>query len=119
MSFHWYFTSALPRSLLGTLPLIPAGLVLECRVRPYVLFITAYIVLYSFLPHKEVSVCVAISINSWKSCFPYAIIGIMATVWPQTDVLCQYFLVSKTSWTGINLEACSTALEGSAGKPAK
>ena len=65
MSFHWYFTSALPRSLLGTLPLIPAGLVLERRVRPYVLIITAYVLLYSLLPHKEVSACLVVSTNSW------------------------------------------------------
>lgn len=54
MPFHWYFTSALPRALLGAYPLAVLGVLLEPRVRPYVLLTTAYIVLYSFLPHKEV-----------------------------------------------------------------
>ena len=55
MPFHWYFTSALPRALLGGYPLALLGLALEPRVRLYVCVATAYVTLYSFLPHKEVS----------------------------------------------------------------
>lgn len=54
MPFHWYFTSALPRALLGGYPLALLGLALEPRVRLYVCVATAYVTLYSFLPHKEV-----------------------------------------------------------------
>ena len=54
MPFHWYFTSALPRALLGAYPLMGLGFVLEPRMRPHVMLTVAYIVLYSFLPHKEV-----------------------------------------------------------------
>lgn len=54
MPFHWYFTSALPRSLLGTLPFVFLGGLFERRIRPFVLITAAYILLYSFLPHKEV-----------------------------------------------------------------
>ncbi len=54
MPFHWYFTSALPRALLGAYPLAVLGLLWEPRVRPHVLLIVAYVLLYSFLPHKEV-----------------------------------------------------------------
>ncbi|KAL3140566.1 hypothetical protein ABBQ32_005142 [Trebouxia sp. C0010 RCD-2024] len=52
--FHWYFTSALPRALLGAYPLAALGYLLEPRVRRYVQLVTLYIALYSFLPHKEV-----------------------------------------------------------------
>lgn len=54
MPFHWYFTSALPRALLGAYPLAVLGLLWEPRVRPHILLIVAYVLLYSFLPHKEV-----------------------------------------------------------------
>jgi hypothetical protein len=54
MPFHWYFSSALPRALLGAYPLAVLGLLWEPRVRPRVLLVVAYVLLYSFLPHKEV-----------------------------------------------------------------
>ncbi|KAK3234757.1 hypothetical protein CYMTET_55000 [Cymbomonas tetramitiformis] len=51
--FHWYFTSALPRSLLVAYPLALAGGILERRVRGLLIVAIAFIVLYSQLPHKE------------------------------------------------------------------
>ncbi|CAG9464681.1 unnamed protein product [Pedinophyceae sp. YPF-701] len=54
MPWHWYFTSALPRALLLTLPLVPVGLVIEKRVRSYFSVGLAYVALYSLLGHKEV-----------------------------------------------------------------
>lgn len=54
MPVHWYFTSALPRALLGGYPLAAMGFLLERRVRPFVLLVTAYVAMYSLLPHKEV-----------------------------------------------------------------
>lgn len=54
MPYHWYFTSALPRALLGGYPLAAVGYLVEPRVRPYLHLVTAYIALYSLLPHKEV-----------------------------------------------------------------
>ncbi len=54
MPFHWYFASALPRALLGAFPLALMGLITERRVQPYMLLVTAYVTLYSLLPHKEV-----------------------------------------------------------------
>ena len=51
---HWYLTSALPRALLGALPLAALGTALEPRIRAYMAVVVAYIVLYSALPHKEV-----------------------------------------------------------------
>ena len=50
---HWYFTSALPRALLGALPLVPLGLALEPRVRWPGALALLYVSLYSGLPHKE------------------------------------------------------------------
>ncbi|XP_026443749.1 dol-P-Man:Man(7)GlcNAc(2)-PP-Dol alpha-1,6-mannosyltransferase-like [Papaver somniferum] len=52
-AFHWYFTSALPRSLLAAYPLALLGLVLERRMLRYILPVFSFILLYSKLPHKE------------------------------------------------------------------
>jgi alpha-1,6-mannosyltransferase len=54
MPWHWYATSALPRSLLGAAALLPAGALLAARStgtlwRPVLFFVGAY----SLLPHKE------------------------------------------------------------------
>ncbi|KAK9831764.1 hypothetical protein WJX74_008605 [Apatococcus lobatus] len=54
MAWHWYFSSALLRSLLGGFLLLPLGLWLEPRIRLYTGTGLIYIALYSFLPHKEV-----------------------------------------------------------------
>ncbi|KAM3733357.1 hypothetical protein ACB098_11G129100 [Castanea mollissima] len=52
-SFHWYFTSALPRSLLVAYPLFLLGILLDRRILPFVLPVFFFIILYSKLPHKE------------------------------------------------------------------
>ncbi|XP_020538423.1 dol-P-Man:Man(7)GlcNAc(2)-PP-Dol alpha-1,6-mannosyltransferase isoform X2 [Jatropha curcas] len=52
-SFHWYFTSALPRSLLAAYPLFMLGVFLDRRVLFYVLPVFSFLLLYSKLPHKE------------------------------------------------------------------
>lgn len=54
MALHWYFSSALPRALLGALPLALLGGVLDRRVRPSLAIALAFVALYSALPHKEV-----------------------------------------------------------------
>ena len=54
MPWHWYFSSALPRALLGALPLAALGCVLERRVSSRLACVILYIAAYSFLPHKEV-----------------------------------------------------------------
>lgn len=51
--FHWYFTSALPRSLLAAYPLIVLGVLLDRRILSYVFPIFSFVLLYSKLPHKE------------------------------------------------------------------
>ena len=57
MPLHWYWSSALPRALLGALPLACLGGALERRVRPLLACLAAYIGAYSLLPHKEVLSC--------------------------------------------------------------
>ncbi|XP_011017392.1 PREDICTED: dol-P-Man:Man(7)GlcNAc(2)-PP-Dol alpha-1,6-mannosyltransferase isoform X2 [Populus euphratica] len=52
-SFHWYFTSALPRSLLAAYPLFLLGVLIDRRVLIFVLPVFSFILLYSKLPHKE------------------------------------------------------------------
>nr|GMD38171.1 dol-P-Man:Man(7)GlcNAc(2)-PP-Dol alpha-1,6-mannosyltransferase isoform X1 [Ipomoea batatas] len=51
--FHWYFTSALPRSLLASYPLFVLGVLLDRRISFYVLPVLSFVLLYSKLPHKE------------------------------------------------------------------
>jgi alpha-1,6-mannosyltransferase len=60
MPFHWYFTSALPRSMLTALLFIPLGLIdgwsvyhLQRKVFNMAIPIFTFVCLYSFLPHKE------------------------------------------------------------------
>ncbi|KAK1283366.1 Dol-P-Man:Man(7)GlcNAc(2)-PP-Dol alpha-1,6-mannosyltransferase [Acorus calamus] len=52
-AFHWYFTSAIPRSLLVAYPLCLVGLLLDRRILRYVLPVFSFVLLYSKLPHKE------------------------------------------------------------------
>ncbi|KAL8478787.1 hypothetical protein ACS0TY_030604 [Phlomoides rotata] len=52
-AFHWYFTSALPRSLLVAYPLFVLGALLDSRIRLYSIPVLTFVVLYSKLPHKE------------------------------------------------------------------
>jgi alpha-1,6-mannosyltransferase len=52
--WHWYATSALPRALLVSLPLVPfASYIERRRVGGFVLPLVAFVALYSLLPHKE------------------------------------------------------------------
>jgi len=51
--WHWYFTSALPRSLLGAYPLALAAAFVERRARPLMFVAMFYVCLISILAHKE------------------------------------------------------------------
>lgn len=52
-AFHWYFTSALPRSLLVAYPLFVLGVLLDRRILFYIIPVLSFVMLYSKLPHKE------------------------------------------------------------------
>ncbi|PKU81916.1 dol-P-Man:Man(7)GlcNAc(2)-PP-Dol alpha-1,6-mannosyltransferase isoform X1 [Dendrobium catenatum] len=52
-AFHWYFTSALPRSLLAAYPLSLLGVLLDRRMIRYFAPVFSFVLLYSKLPHKE------------------------------------------------------------------
>ncbi|XP_077235174.1 homolog of asparagine-linked glycosylation 12 isoform X2 [Tasmannia lanceolata] len=51
--FYWYFTSALPRSLLAAYPLCVFGVLVDRRILRYMLPVFSFVLLYSKLPHKE------------------------------------------------------------------
>jgi len=53
MPWHWYWTSALPRALLGSYLLFPIGLLLDPRSRAPGIAALGFVALYSALPHKE------------------------------------------------------------------
>ncbi len=50
---HWYFTSAMPRALTGSLLFAAVGALFERRARPYVAIAVAFVGLFSIMPHKE------------------------------------------------------------------
>nr|CAH7726491.1 unnamed protein product [Callosobruchus chinensis] len=51
--FLWYFYSAIPRGMAASLFLMPIGFFLDERVRKVVVPALLFVLLYSFLPHKE------------------------------------------------------------------
>ncbi|KYQ53467.1 putative dolichyl-P-Man:Man(7)GlcNAc(2)-PP-dolichyl-alpha-1, 6-mannosyltransferase [Trachymyrmex zeteki] len=51
--FLWYFYSALPRGLAFSYFLIPLGMFLDIRVRVLTVPAILFVILFSFLPHKE------------------------------------------------------------------
>ncbi|XP_071572133.1 dol-P-Man:Man(7)GlcNAc(2)-PP-Dol alpha-1,6-mannosyltransferase [Temnothorax nylanderi] len=51
--FLWYFYSALPRGLALSYFLIPFGMIWDARVRLFTVPAIIFILLFSFLPHKE------------------------------------------------------------------
>eukprot|EP01023_Acetabularia_acetabulum_P023713 TRINITY_DN2309_c0_g1_i3.p1 TRINITY_DN2309_c0_g1~~TRINITY_DN2309_c0_g1_i3.p1 ORF type:complete len:278 (+),score=37.32 TRINITY_DN2309_c0_g1_i3:210-1043(+) len=53
MPFHWYFSSAVPRALQGTIILLFYGVSCDRRVHGYFLVVLIWMFLYSFLGHKE------------------------------------------------------------------
>lgn len=51
--FLWYFYSAIPRGMASSIFLLPLGAIFDSRVRKIVLPAALFVLLYSFLPHKE------------------------------------------------------------------
>lgn len=51
--FLWYFYSAIPRGMGTSVFLIPIGLYYDDRTRKLVIPAVVFVLLYSFLPHKE------------------------------------------------------------------
>ncbi|XP_031831850.1 alg12 alpha-1,6-mannosyltransferase isoform X2 [Nomia melanderi] len=51
--FLWYFYSALPRGLAFSYFLIPLGMLWDARVRTLTVPAVLFVILFSFLPHKE------------------------------------------------------------------
>jgi alpha-1,6-mannosyltransferase len=51
--FLWYFYSAIPRGMAASVFLIPLGLYLDGRVRKLFIPAVVFVLLYSYLPHKE------------------------------------------------------------------
>jgi len=51
--FHWYFTSALPKAMVGNLVLLPLAYKFVPSYRPHTNAALLFVLLYSVLPHKE------------------------------------------------------------------
>ena len=53
MPYHWYFTSALPKSLLLSYLVFPIAAYSVKDLRPFAISVICYLLMYSVLPHKE------------------------------------------------------------------
>ena len=51
--FHWYFSSVLPRAFGAWLVFVPFAFVLKPTIRPFMVAVFSFILIYSLLPHKE------------------------------------------------------------------
>lgn len=51
--WSWYFYSAIPRALFTSVVLLPVGVLVDSRIKTLILPAVGYVLVYSFLPHKE------------------------------------------------------------------
>uniref|UniRef100_A0A1I7RST6 Mannosyltransferase n=1 Tax=Bursaphelenchus xylophilus TaxID=6326 RepID=A0A1I7RST6_BURXY len=114
--FLWYFYSVLPRALLGSLFLIPFGLLMDRRLWRWAFVALSFIGLYSFLPHKELrfiiyafpllnlaaaNFCARLWINKDKSWARYLIaLGVGTHLLANVILSCVFLYASARNYPG-------------------
>ncbi len=95
----WYATSALPRALGFALPLSVVGALLEGECRPWFVSALASVVLFSFIPHKELrfvfpalpllNLCAAVACERlWRNrILRVAVLGVVAATAAATLII--------------------------------
>lgn len=89
MPFLWYFYSAIPRVLSFSTILVPVGLKSTPSIRSLVLPAIIYVIIYSFLPHKELRFIIYV--------FPILNVSVASVVtkaWRNRKKSCKYALLS-------------------------
>jgi len=91
MPFTWYFYSALPRSLMTSLPaiFIFPFIARKSEVYKYLLPTLAFVFIYSFLPHKELRFIIYS-----LPLFNYCIAVVFATIWNKRSLSLKWKLGS-------------------------
>lgn len=125
--FLWYFYSALPRALLGAVVLIPWSYVISTPALMLSWPALAYVLLYSFLPHKELrfiiytipifntaAACAAASLwrNQGKSTLRKLLsLGVFGLLIVNAVATCLFLDVSHLNYPGGNAMAVLHELE--------
>lgn len=87
--FFWYFYSAIPRGMASSVFLVPLGFCLDKRVGKIIMPTLLFVLIYSFLPHKELRFIIYV--------FPFLNVAAATAchrLWENREKLFMYYILS-------------------------